>query len=352
MRAALVSRLFLLVAASCSLLVLPVTLGAETVGNAEIPADGRIAVENDKELLLDQELKKAFEDAKQTLAAYNDAKSKLMTLSKGILDDQEKQFGMTAKIQEVENMKEEIAMKTDKIDSAVRDINARQILDLKEKMEVLHKRELQRRAKLKEKEALEKKRKKKKKLAAMSKTSRIPDGALLKEDLHDLIDVKSILEKGDQELLETWLLDIVDNEVEALQGELEELVIDATTTLGEMEEDEVEEAGAAEEDCSGATLTDAVQIVQQELVKFSNDKVGMVDHLAHAKVVYHLTSSNYAPSSHAYSPLEDSWWFPYLPEDWERGFDSTLPNGWRTWNVAIPDFIYHTFVSSLLFCFE
>lgn len=347
----LASRLLLLLAgASGSLLLftLPLSHGAETV---DISTDGRITKEVDQDLLLDQDLKKAYDGAKETLEAYASAKSKLVNLSQGILDEQkDATVGMAAKIREVEIMKEIIKTKTDSIDSAIRDVNARQVLDLKQKLELLHSRELARRAKLKEKEALEKKRKKRMKKAALLKSSsNIPDGAILKEDLHDLVDAKAILEKTDEEL-EKWFLELVEHEVEALQSELEETVIEATTTLGEMEKELVEEVHAREEDCSGASLTDAVQIVQQELVKFSNDKVGMYDHLTHAKIVHHLTSNNYAPPSHLYSPLEDSWWYPYLPEDWERGFDSYLPNDWRKWNVAVPDFLYHTFVSLRLPC--
>ena len=352
MRSSLASRLFLLLAGASGtllLLTLPLSYGAETV---EISADGRITKEVDQILLLDQELKEACEDAKETLAAYADAKSKLVNLSQGILDEQNATDGMATKIREVEDIKETIKTLTDGIDSAIRDVNARQILDLKQKMELLHSRELERRAKLKEKETLEKKRKKRMKKAALLKSSsNIPDGAILKEDLHDLVDVKAILEKSDEEL-EKWFLELVEHEVEALHSELEETVIEATTTLGEMEKELVEDVDAREEDCSGASLTDAVQIVQQELVKFSNDKVGMYDHLTHAKVVHHLTSNNYVPPSHLYSPLEDSWWYPYLPEDWERLFDSYLPNDWRKWNVAVPDYLYHTFVSLRLLCLD
>lgn len=321
----------------------------------DIGADGRvkIATENnngDKERLLNEELEAAFDDAKATLTKYNDAKAKLSTLSKGILEDQEKTSGMTTKIQKVQDMKDTISTKKKSIDSAIRDINARQISYLQEKIELLHTRELQRRTKMKEKEGLEKHRqkKRKKKLAAQSKKSSIPEGALLKEDLHDLINLKSILEKSDAEL-EAWLLEMVESEVENLQQELEEHVIEATSNAYDLEEGgnkgkaASSTTGGGDTNCDGATLADAVQIVQEELVKFSNDKVGMVDHLAHAKVVYHLTSSNYAPASHTYSALEDSWWYQYLPDDWERGLDSMYTDEWRKWNVAIPDFVYHTF---------
>jgi len=338
-------RLSLLTVASLSpLLLLPFSSAGDntTVETVEITEDGRMLVDNTEELLLDQELKKAFDETKHTLQSYKDANSKLMASSKEILDGANS--GIIYKVKELEELKEENTAKAKSVDKAIRDLNARQILDLEEKLEILQERELQRRALLQEKETLEKKRRKKKKQAAMAKSSQIPEGAILKESLKDLVDIKRILEKSDTDL-EEWFLTIVEEEAEELQSALEQTVTKTVETLGAMEVEATDEVATSKGGCSGTSLADAVQIVQQELFKYSMDKVGMVDHLAHAKVIHHLTSKNYVSSSRSYLALQDSWWYQYLPEDWEKGFDSIFSSDWRKWNVAIPDFVYHTVVS-------
>jgi hypothetical protein len=312
---------------------------------------------NQEDLLLDQTLKEAFETAQRTLNSYQDAKARLVALSDSIIDGKDNKEGIAAKLTAVEQLKEEIAEKSERVDRRVREINAQQILELKEKVERLHHRELERRALLKEREDLIKKREQKRELKRRrklkqqmlpyKKKAKVPEGAIKKEELEEKMNVQSLLEESDKKL-EEMFVKIVDAEVEDLQGELEEVVIDATTALGELEETEQERAttsGTTDEDCSGASLTDAVQMVQQSLVKFAHDKVGMVDHLAKAHVVHHLTSETFVPPSYSYEPLGNRWWFQYLPDDWEKGLDAILPDGWRRWNTVIPDDFYHTFVS-------
>jgi len=314
--------------------------------SVEVKADGSI-LENNEEYLLDQQLAEAYQAAKETLEEFNKAKEKLVSTSNKIIEDSNSTSGITQKINDLEETKDTILKTRERIDAGIRDINAQQISALKKKLEILLERELKRRAMVKEKKEVEARRK----LVARSKGSSsgglIPDGAITKDELDNLIDVKKYIKNSDKEL-EVWFLKMVEEEVEALQGELEEAVIDATTTLGEMEEAEVEDtSNASGEKCSGANMGDAVQTIQESLVKYSRDKVGMVDHLAGATVVHYLTSNNYVPPSSAYFPLEGSFLYRYLPNDWERGLDAILPKGWRRWNVAIPDFVYHTFVSEL-----
>ncbi|CAB9515151.1 SUN domain-containing protein 3 [Seminavis robusta] len=331
-----------------------------------------------EEVKLDRKLKKAFDMAKRTLDDYNDAKSKLSTLSHQIVQDDD---GLGTKLQEIEDLKEAVATKAERIDKRIRDLNAEQILELKKEMEELRKRELQRREKLKEKEEREatrrekqqqkleakrekaikkrekeKKKKKMKKKKQMKKKQKtiVPEGAITKAQLQNLVDVKAIVKESDEKL-EDWCVKLVEEEVAALQEELEEVVIEATTALGELgnemrkavEEPEVvddnDDEAAPEVECSGATLVDAVHLVQESLVKYSHDTVGMVDHLAQASVVHFLTSDNYVPAAKQNSPIDAQWWFQYLPDDWERGLDAIMPVGWRKWNVAIPDYVYHTF---------
>lgn len=308
-------------------------------------------LDNKEEALLDQEVKKAFEEAQRSLTAYNDVNSKFQSLSTDILEGKGKAKGLQNTIQEIEKAFDEISEKTKHIDSTIRDINAQQILALKEKIELLQTRELERRAMVKGKYKIEKALLEKKQRALQQKQG-LPEGAILKEDLEEKINIKALLEESDREL-EEWFLKLVEEEVQDLQDELENTVIDSTAFLNS-EGAAVSTTGdqeVTEGDCSGPSLAEAVQTVQESLVRFSNDKVGMTDHLARAKVVHHLTSNNYIPPSFSYFPLEESRWFHYLPVDWERGLDSVLPEGWRRWNVAIPDYVYHTLVRHFVWYF-
>jgi hypothetical protein len=322
----------------------------DTVGGVDVLLDTG-SLDETEEMLLDRKLKEAFETAKKTLEDYYKAKSKLDALHDDIMQGQDKEDGLGQRIKEIEEMKERVSEQTESIDKQIRDINAQQILDLKEKIEEVRRRELQRRAKLKEREERIKKRqekldKKRKKKHMMSKKM-VPEGAIKKSELRDLVDVKSIVMESDEKLKD-WCVKLVEEEVAALQEELEEVVIEATTSLGELGSGvrmALEESKGVSQNCTGVTMVEAVQLVQESLVKFSHDAVGMVDHLSKATVVHFLTSENYVPASKYQNRLQDMSWFQYLPDDWERGLDALLPIGWKQWSVAIPDYVYHTIVS-------
>lgn len=336
------------------------SLGAEnnTVRGAEMLPE--TSNEHREELKLDQELRRAYDLAARTLESYKDHKSKLLIRSNEIIEGQTSKDGIASKLDKIEKMKDDVYAKIDGVDKRIREINALQITELKEKVELLYERELGRRALMEEKEKMlkerqenlnlkKKKRKLKKKiLGSKKKKLVIPEGAIPKEKLQELVDVKALLGDSDEKI-ESLYLGIVEQEVDVLQGELENVVIESTKGLQTVEDEEKEKIEASAEsqtdDCSGASLTSAVQLVQESLVKFSHDKVGMIDHLTKAHVVHHLTSENFVPPSYSYQALDDMWWFQYLPDDWEKGLDSIMPEDWRKWNVAIPDYVFHTFVS-------
>jgi hypothetical protein len=319
-----------------------------TAGGVDMLLD-KGSLDETEEMLLDRKLKESFETAKKTLEDYYNAKSKLEALHDDIMEGEDQADGLGRRIKDIKEMKERVAEKTESIDKQIRDINAQQILDLKGKVEELRQRELQRRAKLREKEERIKKRQTKleKKRRKMTKKNAIPEGAIKKNELRDLVDVKSIVMESDEKLKD-WCVKIVEEEVAALQEELEEVVIEATTSLGELGSGvrkAFKDSKEASVDCSGVSMVEAVQLVQESLVKFSHDAVGMADHLAKATVVHFLTSDNFVPASKYHNPIEDMWWFQHLPDDWERGLDALLPKGWKQWNIAIPDYVYHSIVS-------
>lgn len=292
------------------------------------------------ELSLDKDLKTAYDDAKNSLSVYMDAKSNLSTLSESLTEDSGTQHRLVMnQLKEMEQAKQDIMEIRKRIDEAIRNINAQQILDLKEKIIVIQQREMKRRVKLKEKEQLEKK-------FARMKHKAIPEDAIKKEDLKELVNVEKIMEKSDAEL-EQWFIQLVQREVAKLQDQLEESVVDATQKISEIGEDDAAALFHREEkDCSGAGLADAVQLVQESLVKYSQDKVGMADHCARAAIVHHLTSNNYVPAYPPHQQIEFAWWFQYVPEDLERLFDMIFPSGWKQWPAKLPDPIFHTFVST------
>ena len=314
-------------------------LATETIA---INPDGTLE-KSDKDIALERELKAAFEAANRSLQIYSDAKERYLSLTKSLLEQGDGQNEVLRELQEMEQLKDSVMQRTKQVNSKIRDINAQQIAQLKDKISLLREREMQRRTRLNEKEHRER-------MSSRLKIKGIPEDAVLKQQLEELVDIESILAKSDEKL-EEWFIGLVKKEVAALQEELELSVIDTTTKIGELEEDENVAALFQKEveDCSGSTLKDAVQVVQESLVRYSQDRVGMADHLARATVVHHLTSNNYLASIPLSQQIEFSWWFQYLPDDWERFLDKIMPTGWKQWNAKLPDFVYHTLVR---FCYS
>jgi hypothetical protein len=137
---------------------------------------------------------------------------------------------------------------------------------------------------------------------------------------------EKIMEDSEREIRE-WILGIVKEEIDVYQESLRS----------------VEQGGTNSGEC--ATVSDVVHDVQSALTRFSQDGIGMIDHAQGASVVYEMTSPSYTPPSETSELLGNVWWRKYIPEDWER----LLPAGWEEWDVAIPSYIYHSLVRTIMF---
>lgn len=87
-------------------------------------------------------------------------------------------------------------------------------------------------------------------------------------------------------------------------------------------------------------VMEIVQEVQAELTKFSQDVIGKIDHAQGGEIVHTMTSPTYQPPPMETQLLGNVWWRKFIPEDWEN----LLPQGWESWNVGLPAFVYHTLV--------
>lgn len=165
------------------------------------------------------------------------------------------------------------------------------------------------------------------------------DDKEMDDDGDDLVDTVSnavlksfetdkIMEDSERELQE-WILGIVREELDAYQESLKS----------------GEQGSTSSGEC--ATVSDIVHDAQSALTRFSQDGIGMIDHAQGASVVYEneMTSLSYMPPSETSELLGNVWWRKYIPEDWER----LLPAGWEEWDVAIPSYIYHSLVRTILF---
>jgi hypothetical protein len=150
-----------------------------------------------------------------------------------------------------------------------------------------------------------------------------------KKALMKSFETDTIMEDSEQELQE-WILSIVKEEIDAYEESLESLK-------------SVEKGAISTGEC--ATVSDVVHDVQSALTRFSQDGIGMIDHAQGANVVYEMTSPSFMPPSGTSELLGNVWWRKYIPEDWER----LLPAGWEEWDVAIPSFIYHSLVRTIMF---
>ena len=139
---------------------------------------------------------------------------------------------------------------------------------------------------------------------------------------------EAIFFETSEDELQAWIIGIAKEELDAFQTSVKS----------------GEQSATSSGEC--ATVSDAVHDVQSALTRFSQDGTGMIDHAQWASVVYEkkLTSPSYMPPSETSELLGNVWWRKYIPEDWER----LLPAGWEEWDVAIPSYIYHSLVRTLM----
>jgi hypothetical protein len=146
-----------------------------------------------------------------------------------------------------------------------------------------------------------------------------------RDDLRKQLGLSTVLGESESRVLE-WILKIANEELE-----------DYKNTVLKSVPNRVSRG----DNCP--TITEVVQDVQVELIKFSQDGVGLVDHAQGAEVVYSMTSPTYEPPPSDYELLGRVWWRRYIPQDWER----LLPHGWENWPVNLPSYFYHSLVSPI-----
>lgn len=146
--------------------------------------------------------------------------------------------------------------------------------------------------------------------------------SVLISDLSNRLEATNMLDQSEQ-VIQSWVLDIIEDEVEQYQEKL------------------LSQKG----DVSCPLIKDIVSDVHLALTKFSQDGIGLIDHAQGGEIVHYFTSPTYTPPPDTSEVLGSVWWRKYIPEDWEK----LLPSGWETWNTGLPSYVYHTLVGTETF---
>ena len=141
------------------------------------------------------------------------------------------------------------------------------------------------------------------------------DESITKEALDDMFDTVVLLNKSEV-VLEKWIRELIEQEVENLVGK-----------------DENESLNVYDESCVSPNT--AAQEVQTALLRFQQDGIGLEDHAQGGAIVHEMTSQTFQPSPRNEERL--GYWQNYIPEEVEE----LLPRGWVDWEVRIPNFIHH-----------
>jgi hypothetical protein len=190
----------------------------------------------------------------------------------------------------------ELEFQTREVEQLVRDVNAKQLQMLANKLVEIKDRELERR----EREDVIN-----------------GDGVTLSE-LKQLFKPENILKESEAKI-EEWILGIVETEM----LELEKDMVAASSP-------------SAPENC--VTPEQALNVVHGALLKHNRDDIGLIDHAQGATILHEFTSETYTPPPEHSQLLGNVWWRKYIPEDWERA----LPIGWEGWNVGLSSSLFHT----------
>lgn len=133
-----------------------------------------------------------------------------------------------------------------------------------------------------------------------------------------------------EKILQSWVASLITEELEAFAAGVKVPEIGTSVEAEEKTSTTV---------CPSAL--EVVQDVQMALTRYSQDGIGLVDHLQGAQIVHSMTSPTYTPPASETDLLGNVWWRRFIPEDWE----DFLPLGWEDWDTRIPSTIQHTLVS-------
>lgn len=236
-----------------------------------------------------EELEKAIQAARRSLTLHNDKTSHLEEVLQNSLKLVDDSAAFTTTIARRDEMLK-------KVENIVRQLNMRQLLNLSKNLTELLNAETTRRR-------------------VDNSVAGMVDSISL-EFLDEIFDAQKVLAASESQL-EEWVSKLMSEEISNL-SQLEVAVVSGSSCVSV-------EQGARE--------------VQQAIVDFMNDKIGLKDHALGSTVVYELTSPSYQPPAEEHELLGSWKWRRFIPEDWEQ----LLPQGWQNWNVRIPSSVSRLF---------
>jgi hypothetical protein len=190
----------------------------------------------------------------------------------------------------------ELDAQTKEIELLVRDVNARQLKVIVNKLEEIREKEGKRR----------------------NREDVINGEGVTLSELKELFKPETILAESEAKV-EAFVLGILEEEMVALKKEWV-----------------AANAPDAPENC--VTPEQALNVVQEALLNHTRDVIGIVDHADGATILHEFTSETYTPPPEPSQLLGGVWWRKYIPEDWEL----MLPEGWENWSVGLPQSLFHT----------
>lgn len=219
---------------------------------------------------------KALLETKVVLSSLDKLKDKASTVIMNETAAFEKSYG-------------ELDARTKEVEMLVRDVNAKHLRVIVNKLEEVRDKEGKRR----------------------NREDVINGEGVTLSELKELFKPETILAESEAKV-EEWVLDIIEKEMLVLEKEWGASV-----------------APDAPENC--VTPEQALNVVQEALLNHSRDDIGILDHARGATILHEFTSETYTPPPEPNQLLGSVWWRKYIPEDWER----LLPEGWENWNVGL-----------------
>ncbi|GAX18123.1 hypothetical protein FisN_25Hu104 [Fistulifera solaris] len=225
------------------------------------------------------DLEKALQSGKTSLLLHNDKTSHLESVLQSSLKLADDSTSLSTTI----GRRDELIKK---VENTVRQLNMRQLLNLSKNLTELLNAETTRRR-------------------VDNSVAGMVDSISM-EFLEEVFDAETVLAASESQLDE-WVEKLLSDEISNL-SKLEVAVVNGKSCVSV-------EQGARE--------------VQQAIVDFMHDKIGLKDHAQGSTIVYEMTSSSYEPPA-TENELLGSWkWRRLIPEDWEP----LLPRGWQSWRA-------------------
>jgi SUN domain-containing protein 1/2 len=205
---------------------------------------------------------------------------------------------MDTDVPSVDTLLAQVASETLQVEHLIRQVNAIQLQELSDKLEEIRDKEIVRR----HREGL------------------INGGGVTVAALQEAFHADNILPTSEAQLQE-WIVSIV----------MEEML-------------ELKKSVASTGDTDNCVTPElAVNMVQQALLNYSQDDIGLEDHAAAGSIIHEFTADTYQPPPAPNQLLGGVWWNKYIPADWEAFL---LPTGWQYWNVGLPSALFHSLRSS------